>query len=159
MNHQLKGLLFILLFVSGLFFSCNKDNVNPDIPHVVINLTLDPNSTIFQELNTVGGWLYLDEVPGMYIPSASRGVIVYRSDTYVFKAYERQPPNDPYACCNNNYVNCGKLVVGEYYPFAMDTCTNNMYLLSDGNLFQGTGRYPLIEYYAVFDGSLLHIYN
>jgi len=74
-----KGLLFILLLIAGLF-ACNKSNVNPNIPHVVINLTLDPNSTIFQELNTVGGWLYLDEVPGMVIPSASRGEIVYRQE-------------------------------------------------------------------------------
>jgi len=153
-----KGLLFILLLIAGLF-ACNKSNVNPNIPHVVINLTLDPNSTIFQELNTVGGWLYLDEVPGMVIPSASRGVIVYRQELNEFKAYERQPPNDPFKCCDNQGRNCGKLVVGEYYPFAMDTCANNLYLMNDGSLFQGEGRYPLIEYYAVYDGSLLHVYN
>ncbi len=153
-----KWLFIVPMFFVGLFWSCNKDNVNPDIPHVVINLTLDPNSTVFQELNTVGGWLYLDEVPGMYIPLGSRGIIVYRNDINDFKAYERQPPNDPYACCDANRLNCGKLVIDDY-PMVTDTCTGNQYLIYDGNLFQGTGRYPLIEYYAVYDGALLHIYN
>lgn len=158
MNFRLIGWLFIALLLGGVS-SCNKSNLNPNIPNVVINLTLDPNSTIFQELNTVGGWLYLDEVPGLYIPSTSRGVIVYRVGLYDFKAYERQPPNDPFKCCDEYEQNCGKLVVGAYYPFAMDTCANNMYLMDDGSLFQGEGRYPLIEYYAVYDGALLHVYN
>lgn len=158
MNQRAKWLFVVTIFLAGLFWSCNKDNVNPDIPHVVINLTIDPNSTIFQELNTVDGWLYLDEVSGMYIPLASRGIIVFRSGMYDFKAYERQPPNDPYACCNDNLQNCGKLVIVDY-PMVTDTCTGNKYLIYDGNLFEGTGRYPLIEYYAVYDGSLLHIYN
>ncbi len=151
--------VFIILGFLALAVSCNKGSLNPNIPNVVINITIDPNSTIYQELNTAGGWLYLDEVPGMAIPLASRGVIIYRKSLSEFKAYERQPPNDPYLCCDNNGRNCGKLVVGQYYPFAMDTCANNMYLMDDGNLFEGSGQYPLIEYYAFYDGSLLHIYN
>ncbi|MFA5417657.1 MAG: hypothetical protein WC341_04280 [Bacteroidales bacterium] len=152
------ALFFIILLIVGNF-GCSKNNVNPNIPKVVINFTLDPNSTVFQELNTVGGWLYLDEVPGWVIPSASRGIIIYRMELNTFKAYERQPPNDPYKCCDDQMQNCSKLIVGKYYPFAADTCTNNMYSMYDGSLFQGEGRYPMIEYYAEYDGGLLHVYN
>ena len=54
---------------------------------------------------------------------------------------------------------CGKLVVGPNFPFAQDTCTGTMYQLLDGTLFSGDGQYPLIEYFAAYDGALLHIYN
>lgn len=140
--------------------SCNdKNQNNPNVPNVSINLSIDPNSTLFLELNIPGGWIYLDEVPGMYIPYPSRGIIVYRQDINFFKAYERQPPNDPFKCCDDNNVVCGKLVVGANFPFVKDTCTGTMYQLLDGTLFSGDGQYPLIEYYAAYDGALLHITN
>ncbi len=151
----------VVVFMFGVFllvaFSCNKDNINPNIPNVPINITIDPNSTLIQELNTVGGWVYLDEKPGIYIPQGSRGVMVYRMGVQEFKAYERQPPNTPNECCNGNI--CTKLIIDEHYPFVKDTCTNTMYQLLDGSLFSGEGRYPMIEYGAIYDGNLLHIYN
>lgn len=158
-NKTTFSLSFILLLlVMGL--SCNNANQNnPNVPKVNINLTIDPNSTLFLELNTPGGWIYLDEVPGTYIPYPSRGIIVYRQDINFFKAYERQPPNDPFKCCDDQNQTCGKLVVGANYPFVLDTCTGTMYQLLDGTLFSGTGEFPLIEYYAAYDGALLHISN
>ena len=152
-------LFFIPITLMLFAFSCNKASINPNIPNVIINVTIDPNSTMFQELNTPGGWLYLEEQPGIYIPPASRGVIVYRVTMTEFKAYERQPPNFPFDCCNETGFQCTKLVVGGNYPFVKDTCNDNLYQLLDGALFQGTGQYPLIEYSAMFDGSLLHVFN
>jgi hypothetical protein len=155
--------ILITLFISGFLLlfalSCNKGAINPDIPRVVINVTIDPNSTMFQQLNTPGGWLYLEEQPGVYIPAGSRGVIVYRYTLTEFKAYERQPPNFPYECCDANGYYCSKLIVGGNYPFVKDTCNDNLYQLLDGFLFQGTGQFPLIEYSAMYDGSLLHVFN
>ncbi|NOX84532.1 MAG: hypothetical protein GXO86_00975 [Chlorobi bacterium] len=144
----------VLLTVS----SCKKDTPsNPNIPDVNINVTIDPNSSLFIQLNTVGGWLYLDEVPGMYIPYPSRGIIVYRQDVNLFKAYERQPPNDPFRCDKGNSLT--KLVVGDNYPFVKDTCTGTLYSILDGTIFSGEGVYPLIEYNAFYDGGLLYINN
>ncbi len=147
------------IFILIMAFSCNKGSVNPYIPNAIINVTIDPNSTIFQQLNTPGGWLYLEEQPGIYIPSPSRGVIVYRLTMTEFKAYERQPPNFPFDCCDESGVFCTKLVVGGNYPFVKDTCNDNLYQLLDGSLFQGEGQYPLIEYGAMYDGALLHVFN
>jgi len=156
-----KKNILLLLPVFFLLFalSCGKTVVNPNIPRVVINVTIDPNSTIFQQLNTPGGWLYLEEQPGVYIPTGSRGVIVYRLTMTEFKAYERQPPNFPYECCNDNGLYCTKLIVGGNYPFVKDTCNDNLYQLLDGSLFQGEGQFPLIEYSAMYDGALLHVFN
>lgn len=147
----------LIIVVMAFSMSCNKNNINPNIPLVPINITIDPNSTMVQELNAVGGWVYLDELPGIYIPTGSRGIMVYRMGISEFKAYERQPPNTPNLCCTGAV--CTKLVIGDYFPFAKDTCTNTQYLLLDGSLFEGEGVFPLIEYSAVFDGNLLHIYN
>lgn len=141
--------------------SCGKEiPENPNYPQVNINLTVDPNSTLFLQLNTVGGWIYLDEVPGVanQIYPPSRGVMVYRQDINIFKAYERQPPNTPWKCCDANNV-CSKLIIGNNFPFVKDTCTNTMYNLLDGTIFSGEGQYGLIEYNAFYDGSILHIHN
>jgi len=156
---------FIIIFISMLLFadlSCNdKNKGNPNVPDVNINITIDPNSTLFLELNATGGWLYLDEVPGYadQIRYPSRGIIVFRQDVNFFKAYERQPPNDPFKCCDSQKQNCGKLIVGNNFPFVKDTCTGTLYQIYDGSIFSGDGQYPLIEYYAYYDGQLLNIYN
>ena len=158
-----NNLTYLLIpFVLGLilFSSCGKDiPENPNVPNVRINITVDPNSTMFLELNTVGGWIYLDEVPGIanMIYPPSRGVIVYREDFSTFKAYERQPPNTPWKCCVGNV--CSKLIIGGNYPFVKDTCTETLYSLLDGTIFSGEGVYPLIRYNAFYDGALLHISN
>lgn len=152
--------IFTLFFFGILFLgisSCNKNNVNPNLPNIPINITIDPNSTMIQELNTVGGWVYLDEKPGVYIPYGSRGIMVYRMDVYEFRAFERQPPNEPNKCCTDGV--CTKMLIGDYFPLAVDTCTNTSYLLIDGSQVEGGGEYPLIQYSAVYDGNLLHIYN
>ena len=152
--------LFILLFIISLFTaSCHKDSINPNIPNVNIHISINPNSTEFLELNTVGGWVYLDEKPSIYIPPGSRGIIVWRMDINLFKAYERQPPNDPFKCCSENYAHCGKLVIGDNYPFVKDTCTGTLYQLLDGSIIEGEGKYPLIEYAAEYDGYTLYIHN
>lgn len=145
-----------MIFLSS---ACNKGNVNPNIPRVVINITLDPNSTLYQELNVPGGWMYVDESTGFYIPSGSDGIIVYRYSMTEFKAYERQSPDRKFSCCDENYANCAKLIVGDNYPFIKDTCNGNLYQMLDGSLFEGEGTYPLIQYNALFEGGLLHIFN
>lgn len=109
MKHIVR-LIFLIAFSSGLGWSCQKEDPNPNIPDVYINFTIDPNSTFYQQLNTAGGWMYLTADP------PSRGIIVHRINNEEFVAFERMPPNDPNLCCENN--NCTRLVVDEFYPFA-----------------------------------------
>lgn len=159
---MLRNILLILFVVVLVIISspgCNKGYVNPNIPRVVINVTIDPNSTIYQQLNTPGGWLYLDEQPGVYIPFGSQGVIVYRLSMTEFKAYERQSPDTRFPCCTDYNEECAKLVVGDNYPFIKDTCNGNLYQMLDGSLFDGEGEFPLIQYNALYEGGLLHVFN
>lgn len=159
MNKFTTILAIIFLFIIFSASSCGKsNNENPNVPPARINVTIDPNSTLFLELNTVGGWLYLEEYPGTQIYYPSQGVIVYRQDIDIFLAYERQPPNEPFKCCKSD-TDCTKLLLGGYYPFVKDTCTGTSYNLLDGTIFEGEGQYSLIRYNAVYDGALLHVYN
>ena len=154
----LSAISILLLVILITSVSCNdKGGENPNIPRATINVTIDPNSTLYLQLNTVGGWMYLDENPGIKIPYPSRGVIVYRMDINEFKAYERQPPNNPNQCCEGNI--CTKLLLGKYYPLVKDTCTNTSYSILDGSIIEGEGEYSLIQYHAYYDGALLHVYN
>lgn len=153
-----KGVLFFLLIFMIVGAGCIKNNVNPNIPDAIIRIDINPNSSFYQSLNTVGGWVYIDNGnQGALISSESRGVIIYRSGVSEFKAYDRIPPNNPNQCCTGSV--CTKLVVGNNYPFAKDDCTGNLYSLLDGSLFKGSGRYPMVSYHAVYDGSMLHVFN
>jgi len=149
--------IFFMFLLTVFITGCQKHYQNPEIPVIDVDITIDPNSTIFLELNVPGGWCYLDNKPGVYIPLASRGIIVYRQDMYTFKAYERTPPNEPNKCCNSDHSLCSKLTVD--YPFMVDSCTGIKYNILDGGIVEGDGVYPVIQYKTHFNGYLLRIYN
>ena len=155
-----KSILLFVFFLPVVLLcdGCNKTSQNPVDPHALIRIDIDPNSTFYQGLNAVGGWTYVSNGDqGAVIGTGSRGVIIYRETQTEFKAYDRLPPNNPNKCCSNGV--CTQLVVGKYYPFAKDECTGNSYQLLDGSLIEGTGQYPMIQYHAVYDGNLLHVFN
>lgn len=132
------------------FCGCQEYPDNPNRPLVYINFSIEPNSLRYQELNVVSGYMYLtSEEP-------SRGIIVYRMTQDEFKAYDRMPPNNPNACCDNS-GNCTRLIVDS--PFVVDNCNNIKYNILDGSIIEGDGQYPLIEYHTLYDGVSLRIYN
>ncbi|MBN2639784.1 MAG: hypothetical protein JXR65_11945 [Bacteroidales bacterium] len=150
---KLAGLFFVVLL---FFFSgCGKGNYNPDIKPADVQINIDPGSTLYQSLNTVGGWVYVKNGdPGVYLSIESRGVIIYRTGISSFVAYDRIPPNDPNKCGSTT-----QLIVGDNFPFAKDPCTGNLYNLQDGTLYSGSGSYPMVRYQAQYDGQMLHVYN
>ena len=138
------SIVFFVALTAIFAVSCNSKPYNPNAPVVNINFTIYPNSLEYQELNAVGGWIYLTaQLP-------SYGIIVYRYNIDEFKAYERKAPNEPYACPNN------RLFV--QLPFVIDSCMNYKYSILDGSIIEGIG-YNLIEYFTEFDGQELRIYN
>ncbi len=152
--NALPGLLMVILAMLIFSPACNDDGNNIPLPFV--NITIDPNSTIYQELNVVGGWRYLDESDGVLPPS--RGLIVYRLSTMEFMAYDRIPPYKPDSCCLTS-TNCTKLMVGNNYPFVVDTCTDSKYLIIDGSPSSGPSNQFLLTYIAEYDGITLYIHN
>ena len=142
----MKKNLIILVFFLG-FLSCNDTPYNPNTPDVYINFDIYPNSTMYHELNTVSGWMYVTE------KWPSRGIIIYRYSQDEFKAYERQSPNEPNYCGEYS-----RLIVE--FPFVIDTCLNVKYSILDGSIFTPDYiGYPLIEYRTQYDGHSLRVYN
>ncbi len=138
---------FVTIILALMMFSCDDTPHNPNIPKAYINFTINPNSLEYYELNTVSGWMYLQAA------APSRGIIVYRYSMDEFRAYERQSPNDPNHCGEYS-----RMVVE--FPFVVDTCLDVRYSILDGSIItEGYLGYPLIQYNAQYDGSILRIYN
>ncbi|MBR6878774.1 MAG: hypothetical protein IKM95_05250 [Bacteroidales bacterium] len=150
----MKKCLTILFLLASAFImnGCKETMVNPNYPTGIINFTIYPNTLHYADLNIISGWMYLTSDP----ESTSRGIIVYRLYQDEFRAYDRLPPNEPNACCDNE-GNCTRLVVD--FPFVVDNCNRIKYNIIDGSIVQGDGIFPLIQYHTTYDGNELHIYN
>lgn len=138
--------IFVVIMMLGLV-SCKDTPHNPNIPETYINFSINPNSLEFFEINTPGGWMYLQTL----VPS--RGIIVFRYGLDEFRAYERQSPNDPNHCGESS-----RMMVD--FPFVVDTCLDVKYSILDGSIITpGYSGYPLIQYNTQYDGSMLRIFN
>ncbi|MCF8304426.1 MAG: hypothetical protein K9I94_14215 [Bacteroidales bacterium] len=150
MNYSYSALAsaFVLFAVFIIFITgCGKEqNVYEKIPYAPVDVYIQPNSTQYQRLNTVGGWEYINA------QEPSRGLIVYRASQNEFKAYERTCPHDP-------EKPAARVEMEENYLIAVDSTCMSRFVLTDGSPFDGPSRLPLKEYRTSFDGNTLHIYN
>ena len=144
----------IVLFAGAIALEgCNKDE-NALIDPGYVNITINPNSPEYIELNNVGGWAYL------YANPPSRGIIVYRFTQDEFKAYERTPTYKPEQCCTTTSTeSCARIIVDDSGILAVDTCSGSEYLLLDGSVTKGPATIPLYAFKTVYDGNMLQIYN
>ena len=138
----------VLAFVGLLLFSawsCNKDaNEHPNIPNVAVNLQLDINSTMYVELSTIGGYVYLT---GGY-----KGIVVYRVSPEDFVAYDR-------ACPYNPTLPCERITMDPSGITLTDSCCNSNFSILDGSIIRGPATQPLKRYQTQFDGQILRIFN
>ena len=91
-------LIFLLIFLifSALITvkSCgNREDTVSCFPETRINVIINLNLPAYFDLQTVGGWMYINEQE-----SGTRGLIVTRT-TNGFKIYDR---NAPHTCPDNN---------------------------------------------------------
>ena len=150
----IPGLLIGAVVLMAFLNACKKgEDPNSDIPYAYINVVINPNSTMYQELNIVGGWLYYP-----YVNAPSRGLIIYRLSQDQFMAYERTPPVNSNACVDAETGIYTHLVVDEYYPFVYDTCSDYSYQIIDGSPIS-PATIPLKQYYTSYDGTYLSINN
>jgi hypothetical protein len=151
---NIPGLILAVLISIIMASSCNKgEDPNSDIPYANINVVINPNSTLYQELNIVGGWMYYQ-----YVNTPSRGLIIYRLSLDQFMAYERTPPVNSNACIDPESGLHTYLIVDDYYPFVYDTCSDFSYQIIDGSPME-PATIPLKQYYTAYDGMNLYITN
>ena len=134
-------LVFALLLIS--VSGCKKEQ-QAEIPNVYVNLDLDISSTLYIELNTVGGHVNLT---GGY-----KGITVYRESIDQFIAFER--------CCSYDPdVEAARVVVDTAGLSLTDPVCGSKFLILDGSVIKGPATAPLKQYRTSFDGDNLHIYN
>ena len=137
--------LVVLLFVFVFFLpQCKKESQQNEIPVIAVSIALDPNSTEYLRLNSVNGWEYLT---GGY-----KGIIVFRSSTNGFMAYERACPYDwGQSTARINVDTSGITTV-------CPSCKSKFILLN-GSPIGGPSPYPMKQYQTTYDGVTLYIYN
>jgi hypothetical protein len=151
---NIRGLLLAVVLSLVMTSACNKgEDPNSDIPYAYINVVINPNSTLYQELNIIGGWMYYP-----YVNAPSRGLIIYRLSLDQFLAYERTPPVNSNACVDPETGLQTYLIVDDYYPFVYDTCSDYSYQIIDGSPIE-PATIPLKQYYTAYDGMNLYITN
>lgn len=157
MISEKKVVNFLVVFAVAFMIasSCKKgEDPNSDIPYAYINVVINPNSTMYQELNVIGGWMYYN-----YVDAPSRGLIIYRLSQEEFKAYERTPPVNSNQCCDSESGICTAMIVDDYYPMMYDTCTGYSYSLAlDGAPIE-PATVAAKMYNATYDGLNLYITN
>ncbi len=143
-----KAFLMPAIFTSIFLFmsvgSCKKQAEHDTIPNVAVDIYIDVNSTLYIQLNTVGGWVYLT---GGY-----KGIVVYRMGEYDFVAYDRACPYDPYVPESRLEMDLGNLTIH-------DTVCESRFGIIDGSVIEGPAQYPMKQYRTEYDGNILHIYN
>ena len=145
MNVRILGGLTLFLFFLTAVISCSKHETGQnDIPTVMVNFSINPNSTEYLELNHVTGWVPLT---GGY-----RGIIVYRKSIDEFLAFERACPFDWQTPDAQVRVDTSGITL---------TCPvcSSRFIIIDGSPYQGPSPYPLKQYRTAFDGNLLYVYN
>ena len=142
-----------ILKISTVFFvaltaifatSCDKKLDNQIVINTHINISILPNTLEYQDLNTVGGFMYLTGEGDSY------GIIVYRSQPDEFMAYDRKPVILNSSCPNN------RLKVEGFYM--VDECNDLKYLILNGYNINGDNTHPY-WYQTSFDGTTLRIHN
>lgn len=84
----------LLIFSTLIINSCsNREETVSCFPDVPINVVLNLNLPAYYQLQTVNGWIYVDEQE-----SGTRGLIVVKT-TNGFNVYDR---NAPHICPENN---------------------------------------------------------
>ncbi|RLD31796.1 MAG: hypothetical protein DRI83_11835, partial [Bacteroidetes bacterium] len=85
-------------------------------------------------------------------------LIIYRMTQDDFLAYERTPPINSDLCCDPETLLCTRLIVGDYYPFIYDTCSDFSFQILDGSPIE-PATIPLKQYQTNYDGLNLYITN
>jgi len=136
---KITGWLLILILLS-----CGKENTRPEIPDVPVSFVINPNTTEYNELSHVDGWIYLT---GGY-----NGILVYRISLTEFVAFERACPWDFQNDTARVQVEASGITC------ACPVC-GSKYIMTDGTPFDGPSRLILKQYQTTYEGGLLYIYN
>lgn len=134
---------FLILMTSGLLvFSCKKNN--DSVPRVLVDEYIDLTFPSYYTLNAVNGWIYY--------PGGNKGIIIFRRSGSEFVAFDRTCTYDASEPCSIVEVETSSII-------AVDSCCGSRFSLYDGTVVNAPANQNLLQYNAVLQGNILHIYN
>lgn len=146
MNKLILAFLSLMVFVTCKDKSSNNSGI-PDVPvDVYINTTLPQ----YQQLNTIGGWVYY--------PGGNRGLFIYHNSMDELVAFDRNCTYAVFDSCamvsldnSEAFLRCGSYKNSIWVP-----CCNSKFSL-EGYVFEGPAKYALKKYYVARNGVQIHI--
>lgn len=140
--YAMKQILLVLVAFALLSFGCKKYSDN--IPRVPVNEYINLSLPTYNNLNITGNWIYY--------PAGNKGLIIFRTSTTEFAAYDRTCSYDPmvtkaiiYGVVNNVY--------------GVDSVCGSHFSFYDGGVLKGPATHSLLKYQTYFDGVTLHVFN
>ena len=131
----------IILLIALVLLGCEIEVDN--FPQVDVNLNLYINNPEFFNIETPGGWIYLN--------GGVAGILLYRKNLDEFIAYDRASTYDPIADC--------AITVDSDNIILKDPCSESQFLITDGSVMQGPANQALKRYNTNFYGNNLSIFN
>jgi len=132
----------IFAFICLLFLSCQKQD--DYVQNVLVDITLNLSLPEFEELQTVGNFVFIN--------GGVKGIIVYHQAFDIYKTYDRNCTYQPsLSCARIDSVNS---------TIAICNCCDSKFLLGqNGQTIDGPALMPLKEYPNNLLGDVLYIYN
>jgi len=132
----------LILFSSS---NCKKDNFR--FPYIIINA----NIGLYSDLGTLpmGGVITF---PSTRFGGVG-GLIVYKESEDNYMVFD--------AACTYDYIDTCNVKSSESFQELMECpcCHSSFLLSSEGNVFQGPAKYPLVQYQSFLDGAVLRVVN
>lgn len=141
-NPYMKYFAALTLLAAFVFSSCQKDEDR--IPYVPVNIYIDINNANYNDLNAIGGYVYLT--------GGFKGLIVYRASYESFVAIERACPYHPNGDCERLTVESSGLTIS-------DSVCGSRFIITDGSVVNGPAKKPAATYHTFYDGFYIRIYN
>ena len=137
-----KSLLLWALLILPTLLSCDPDQ-RCSVPIGDASCCIEPNSTLYYDLNHTGGYVYLT--------GGAHGLVVVRTSINEFAVFERTCPVDHDAIVSAD-ENWGGAIM------TCPKCNTRFSTYTDGYpLESGATECPLFQYSAVYDGIFLYI--
>ena len=137
-------LIFLIILTPIFFFSCKQ---NSPIPEVYVNFYLELNNPVFTPLNTIGGYIVIQD-------EGYKGIIICRTNFDQFAVYDA-------ACTYDPHDTWGRVVPESNGLFAKDTVCGSKFDLYYGYAQNGPATIPLKLYMAEYNPNTntLFIHN
>ena len=134
----------ILIVALVLFISCRKDkNQENVIPNVNVDFEINLNNPDYLDLSLDGGYVYVN---GGY-----NGILIYRENASVYKAFER-------ACTYQPNSDCATIQMDVSQLFLTDTCCKSQFDFN-GSVISGVAPNNLKQYQSQLNDNYLRVTN